>query len=417
MTVGSPTPMWLAAAPAEWPTPPERMSVSTLLQIESCARHWALGAASYPDVWNRRGYPAKASSSVLEGLVVHRALSAVIREAARTQRGGGRESGLAEAVRALGGFSAIIGSALADVIQECEANPRDRRHADDLRRRAQMRDPYIRRDVKVMLQRSEVRVHSSPRGLGGTRAAGRGPLGYGLHSEVMLRPPRLPWVGAADLVRLSPTGCRIADFKTGSPQQVHEFQVRAYAVLWALDDVLNPEGRPADELVIHYHDHNAEVEAPGAGGIAVLEEELRDRSDRAVGEISEHRPPRARPDPDSCRYCHVRHLCDDYWRSSALEARSVSPSRDLLFADFEIAATRQEQPLSWTGKLLAGLGLAVGTQVQLRLPHDAGCLPVVDGKGTVLGLVTTFDILLYLLQVGGDVSWQGSPPQAPALLL
>ncbi len=49
--------------------------------------------------------------------------------------------------------------------------------------------------------------------------------------------------------------------------------------------------------------------------------------------------------------------------------------------------------------------------------YGGRCLPVVDGKGTVLGLVTTFDILLYLLQVGGDVSWQGSPPQAPALLL
>ncbi len=49
--------------------------------------------------------------------------------------------------------------------------------------------------------------------------------------------------------------------------------------------------------------------------------------------------------------------------------------------------------------------------------YGGRCLPVVDAKGTVLGLVTTFDILLFLLQVSGNVSWQGGPPQAPALLL
>jgi CBS domain-containing protein len=45
------------------------------------------------------------------------------------------------------------------------------------------------------------------------------------------------------------------------------------------------------------------------------------------------------------------------------------------------------------------------------------CLPVVDARGTVRGLVTVFDILLRVLAADQSVSWQGRPPQAPALLL
>jgi CBS domain-containing protein len=44
------------------------------------------------------------------------------------------------------------------------------------------------------------------------------------------------------------------------------------------------------------------------------------------------------------------------------------------------------------------------------------CLPVVDAKGAVQGMVTVFDILLRILESDKNVSWQGKPPQAPALL-
>jgi CBS domain-containing membrane protein len=45
------------------------------------------------------------------------------------------------------------------------------------------------------------------------------------------------------------------------------------------------------------------------------------------------------------------------------------------------------------------------------------CLPVVDAAGTVQGMVTVFDILLRMLEAQGSGSWQGRPPQAPALLI
>lgn len=45
------------------------------------------------------------------------------------------------------------------------------------------------------------------------------------------------------------------------------------------------------------------------------------------------------------------------------------------------------------------------------------CLPVVDARGTVQGLVSVFDILLRIQQADQSFAWQGKPPQAPALLI
>ena len=45
------------------------------------------------------------------------------------------------------------------------------------------------------------------------------------------------------------------------------------------------------------------------------------------------------------------------------------------------------------------------------------CLPVVDAKGTVQGIVTVFDILLRILESDKSISFKGRPPQAPALLI
>jgi CBS domain-containing protein len=45
------------------------------------------------------------------------------------------------------------------------------------------------------------------------------------------------------------------------------------------------------------------------------------------------------------------------------------------------------------------------------------CLPVVDEHGAVQGIVTVFDLLLYVLAQDKSFTWKGKPPQAPALLV
>jgi CBS domain-containing protein len=45
------------------------------------------------------------------------------------------------------------------------------------------------------------------------------------------------------------------------------------------------------------------------------------------------------------------------------------------------------------------------------------CLPVVDENGGVQGIVTVFDMLLYVMAQDKSFVWKGRPPQAPALLI
>ena len=49
--------------------------------------------------------------------------------------------------------------------------------------------------------------------------------------------------------------------------------------------------------------------------------------------------------------------------------------------------------------------------------YGGRCLPVVDEQGAVQGIVTAFAVLLRILEVDKNFSWEGRPPQAPALLI
>jgi len=70
----------------------------------------------------------------------------------------------------------------------------------------------------------------------------RRPLANGAHPEVELRAKSIGWKGKADLLVVGDDACEITDFKTGAADEAHKFQVRVYAVLWRLDDQLNPSG-------------------------------------------------------------------------------------------------------------------------------------------------------------------------------
>jgi CBS domain-containing protein len=49
--------------------------------------------------------------------------------------------------------------------------------------------------------------------------------------------------------------------------------------------------------------------------------------------------------------------------------------------------------------------------------HFGGrCLPIVDEQGAVKGIVTVFDILLYIADFDNSFSWKGGAPAAPALI-
>src|SRR5689334_14354699 len=69
----------VAQSVAYLPDPPAYWSYSALKEIESCARRYVLGRASYPDLWHGQGYPQQPHPASLFGDIVHDSLERIIK--------------------------------------------------------------------------------------------------------------------------------------------------------------------------------------------------------------------------------------------------------------------------------------------------------------------------------------------------
>ena len=226
--------MWDTRPPAAWPEAPSEMTVTTLLEIESCPRRWALLAAAYPGLWSGRGYPPRVTLAALGGTVVHLALERITKALVEAGCGSVQDSAAVEVMRTLGGYTKIIGDCIQAVQARAATNPRTFRVADFINRSLRAQVPDLRARTQRLL--SSVRVpdvrvsRAQPRQTGGN--AYRAPLAEGIYAELELRVPTLRWKGKADLLVIAPTSCGLTDFKTGAPDQAHEFQLHVYALLW-----------------------------------------------------------------------------------------------------------------------------------------------------------------------------------------
>jgi hypothetical protein len=181
-------------------------------------------------------------------------------------------------------------------------------------------------------------------------------LAEGIHAELELRVPAIKWKGKADLLVIGPSSCSLTDFKTGAPDQAHDFQLQVYALLWSRDSELNPSGRLADRLNVAYSSGQREVAAPDELRLKQLEDEVLKRREDAIRSISHH-PPEARPSAEHCGYCAARHLCFEYWDS---HLRSQGQQKtDRRFGDIEVTVTGRHGPTSWDAV----------TEVSGWLPH------------------------------------------------
>lgn len=338
---------WLVSPPSVWPKPPLWMSFTTLLDLEACPRRWALGAADYPHLWTRRGYPRVPQPAALEGAVVHLAIETVTSALLERRSTSLLDESAFSTLRELGGYTAVILRSLERVLLPHEANPRAAPVFDSIRRRLTARVPELRSRVQRFLSR--IQLEGNTRGFPSSNARSaeesRQQLRLGSYSEVELRVSELRWLGVADLLTLSTTHCEIRDFKTGSAKNEHELQLLTYALLWARDRNPNPSGRLADRLVLSYEDGDVDVPAPGEHALRSIEDELRDRTTATLAALQAD-PPEARPSPDNCRYCPVRHMCEPYWRWYPRQRGDNESSRGHL-ADLQIKVLRSHGPKSW----------------------------------------------------------------------
>lgn len=357
---------WQVSRPSSWPEAPPWMSFSTLSDLEACPRCWALSAADYPHIWKHRGYPCIPQPAAHEGKIVHLALQRII--GALVERGCTSllDERALSTLRGLGGYTAIILRCLESVLQPYEENPRAAPFLDRIRDRLVARVAELRSRVQRFLSRiySECRAPAPGCPTTNPEKEFRHQLQPGFYAEVELRASDMGWHGVADLITLSSVSCEIRDFKTGTLKEEHKFQLRTYALLWARDRDLNPTGRLADKLVLSYDERDVEVPAPTANSLRFLEDELRERSAAARASLQAH-PPEAKPSPENCGYCTVRHLCEEYWQWLARRGEySESPKGQ--FADLQIKLSGRHGPSSWDGILESFSGLKPGQPILLR---------------------------------------------------
>lgn len=344
-----------------WPGPPTMWSYSSLREAEECPRRWALSRASYPDVWERAGFPQRPVVAALVGDIVHHALETVLTALHASGCGSRADASTVTVLRGLGGYSALVKHGIEEQLRRLEENPRMTGRIEGLASILDQRAPEMRQRVQSVVARMPL----APGATEGSSASGtgRGPLAPGSYPEQELRAPALRFFGRADVLAVRNDGVTITDYKTGEPDPHHADQLRTYAVLWHHDLEINPSGSLATTLAIVYAAHDEIIDGPQAAEIDDLAAKLDERVERARSDIV-RLPPPARPSPDNCRYCGVRQMCEEYW--AALEpATPVAGRSDLMFADLEGTVVGRNGPRSWRLALKAG-----GSEVLLRTPTE-----------------------------------------------
>jgi len=339
----------------EWPDPPEWMTYSTTTQVEECPRQWALQRKDFPEVWDGRGYPPRTSLPILKGRIIHRSVEAIL----NALRGREPTTPPEAVLKRMGGYSAVVKEEIKGVLKEkVAANPRMEEQANDLESDLRESAGNLRAKVQRHITRldkiptptretahnrdeAEAKKHDSGR---------RRPLPKGVHAEQWVQAQSIGWGGYIDLLSLDNDHCEISDIKTGERKESHADQVRLYALFWWLDNELNPEGRVADTLRLRYPSETIEVPAPDEAELQRLQQQVKKRGNKVRALIDESPPP-ARPERERCRWCEVRHLCEEYWSDETQARLADEGSPD--FADAELRLTHSAGPGVWYAQILS----------------------------------------------------------------
>jgi len=359
---------WRVLTPPTWPAPPPEMSVSMHAAIDECPRRWALSAAEYPDIWSGRGYPPKLQAAALAGSVVHLALEIITKQLTCAGVPSLNDPSATQVLKELGGYTRVVEDCVERILKRFSDNPRALPLMEHAQRTLRGQVPTLRARVQSMLARLRLPKGASPTPTtSAVKTAGpptRSPLANGTYPEVEVRAKSIGWRGKIDLLVLGDDACEITDFKTGVPDEHHKFQVRVYALLWSRDADVNPDRRRADRLVLAYEHGDVEVEAPSDADLDQLERHLTAQTAAALVSLSQ-KPPEAKPHPQQCPSCDVRHLCTEYWTRETQHLMGTA-LRERHIADATLAITGAHGPSSWDGLIVSGAIAKKGQRVLLR---------------------------------------------------
>lgn len=333
-----------------WPEAPQAWSYTSLRDAEECPRRWSLARANYPAVWSHGGYPPRPSLPSLIGDVMHRMLELILRGLYDHSCESLADPCAVAVLRDLGGYTALATRVIHERLAPFEHNPRIGPRLAALRSAMLAHVPDIRQRVQSVVARTHLKAPVR-KGLAEDRSRQARGLAEGSHPEVELRVPNLRFVGRADLITIEAGSCSITDYKTGAPDSHHIDQVRTYALLWMSDAAVNPDGIPVKQLVLSYPSSAESVDPPSESDLAALAQQLSSRVSHVENEL-QVKPPPAHPAPAICRFCAVRHLCDEYWSGPVARTPFVSDiAPDSDFVDCEAVVVGQNGPRSWVVKV------------------------------------------------------------------
>jgi hypothetical protein len=354
---------WSTLPPSEWADAPQFLSVSTAKEVETCPRRWSLSSAAYPDLWSGYGYPPRPTPRSLEGVAVHAVLEFTIKELVKAGCTTVASARTTEVLRSLGGFTRIVEQSIKRIVADLAKNPRASFLLESIERTLRGQLSAIRSSAQTLL----ARIQLPPAPVSASwkpRPAGRVRLGNGSYAEIELRAPTIGWKGKVDVLLVSDSECEVVDFKTGGTDPSYEDQVRTYALLWWLDEELNPSKRSVTRTRLAYVNHEVVVEAPTQHDLVVLESRLRKRGE-TVRALIAARPPLAKPSAENCAFCNVRQLCPEYW------AKPQPDPGGSAFGDVEVRIVTRHGPSSWDGVVVrSGRGPAIAGTALIRTASD-----------------------------------------------
>lgn len=269
-----------------------------MLEAEICPLRWSLKRATYPNLWEREGYPDSPNIATLAGNVVHESLDIIIRAFIDNGCTNTEAPEAVEILRSLGGYSAVILKVIDEKIELLEENPRYRSRLEYIRRELSLRNAEIRQQIQSLLSKSIISA-----GIGHLYSRKRtreseshmtthSPLTDGLYPEMPLRSTRLQMIGRADLVTISGRDVHIVDYKTGASSDHHPEQLRIYALIWSRRDNLDSSHPYVTRLTVSYPNEDVEVNAPTADELDNLEIQTVARIENLVNLLAEE-PPQA----------------------------------------------------------------------------------------------------------------------------
>lgn len=367
-----------------WPTTPALWSYSSLKEMEACPRRWMLSRATYPDVWDRRGYPQQPVAAGVFGNVVH----GVVERLAEALADAGIKSASPGAVIGVlgeqGGWRGIVLKEIDHQLARFDDNPRvSRERIDRLREELIRRAPQAADQVKTFLGRGALPTgrSTSAGGESSGQAHKRLPVTSGTRSEREVCAEELRLTGRIDLLVVDDKDVAVVDFKTGDEDPGHADQVRLSTHCcgsWTSRPIPTLAQRRSSNLHTHL---THSVEPPDSAALDALQAGMVERIAAADEITAATAWASATPSVEGCQFCQVKHLCDTYWPSIPPK---VSEATTEEWFDFEGRVLRPQGSRSWF------LETDDATQVLVRTVETNVPFPEGD-KVRLLGVRRTID--------------------------